>query len=200
MRLWTKDSCLGHLRAWLESQVQLAPRWLITTFSVTPGRYAGSLARSPWRGWGRWTFVELFWGFQCRRKDVGGSESVVLKLGMNLAVKMSDLKNTFDPLDGFLSLAGAWYQRGQSKDSPPSLWSTRFASPASSAKWEGAELDEDFHPVSASDCEFLAASSVVDTLFPGNLTSRLKGFPRSPLDSLPGFESGSLGVNVYTVV
>lgn len=34
--------------------------------------------------------VELFWAFWCHRKEVGGSESVVLKLDVNLAIKTSD--------------------------------------------------------------------------------------------------------------
>ena len=48
--------------------------------------------------------------------------------------------------------------------------------------------------------EFLAASSVEDTSFPGNLISRLNAFPRWPLDRLPGFENESLVVNIYTAV
>lgn len=43
MTLSEQKTCLGHLRVWLESRIKLAPRWLITTFSLMPGKYAASL-------------------------------------------------------------------------------------------------------------------------------------------------------------
>ena len=76
--------------------MKLASRWLITTLSILPGVSGGAEDNVQAA---LWSFVELFWGFQCPRKDVGGSESVVLKLDVNLAVKMSSVKNRFDPLD-----------------------------------------------------------------------------------------------------
>ena len=76
--------------------MKLAPRWLITTVSILPGVAVGAeeaVQAASWR------FVELFWVFQHPRKDVGGSEPVVLKLDVNLAVKTSSVKNRFNPLD-----------------------------------------------------------------------------------------------------
>ena len=89
---------------------------------------------------------------------------------------------------------GAWGQKDRSKDPLPSQTS-RDSQPAGRGGWAPRGFVS-----RVLLTEFLAASSVEDTSFPGNLISRLKAFPRWPLDRLPGFENESLGVNVYTAV
>ena len=65
-----------------------APRWLIISLSILPG--VSGETEDAVQAASR-SFIELFWGFQCPRKDAGGSESVVLRLDVSLAVKTSSV-------------------------------------------------------------------------------------------------------------
>lgn len=47
--LHRQKTCLGDPRVWFETKIKLVPRWLIITFSLMPGKYTASLARSLWQ-------------------------------------------------------------------------------------------------------------------------------------------------------
>lgn len=91
--LHEQTACLGHLRGWLESKIKLVPRWLIITVCINAWKICSFSRQESGRAENAaqaasWSMVELFWVSQCHRKDGGGYESVVLKLDMNLPVKI----------------------------------------------------------------------------------------------------------------